>query len=94
MEARIRRGSGEYRWFLIRIGPSRNDSGDIVKWYGTSTDIEELRQTDSLRAARKDDRRSPRVRSPAQANYRHDSAGACLVQFGAWFERIPQQAMA
>ena len=51
MEARMRHGSGEYRWFLFRMGPSRNDSGDIVKWYGTSTDIQDLRQTDSLRAA-------------------------------------------
>jgi len=51
MEARLRRGSGEYRWFLIRLGPARNNRGEIVKWYGTSTDIEELGQTDSLRAA-------------------------------------------
>ena len=52
MEARLRGGSGEYRWFLIRMSPSRNDQGDIVKWYGTSTDIDELKRTDSLRASK------------------------------------------
>jgi formate hydrogenlyase transcriptional activator len=53
LEARLRRGSGEYRWFLVRMGPSRNDRAEIVKWYGTATDIEELKRTDSLRAAEK-----------------------------------------
>jgi formate hydrogenlyase transcriptional activator len=53
LEARLRRGSGEYRWFLVGMGPSRNDLAEIVKWYGTATDIEELKRTDSLRAAEK-----------------------------------------
>jgi formate hydrogenlyase transcriptional activator len=53
LEARLRRGSGEYRWFLVGMGPSRNDRAEIVKWYGTATDIEELKRTDSLRAAEK-----------------------------------------
>jgi PAS domain S-box-containing protein len=52
-EARLRRGSGEYRWFLVGMGPSRNDRAEIVKWYGTATDIEELKRTDPLRAAEK-----------------------------------------
>jgi formate hydrogenlyase transcriptional activator len=52
MEARLRRGSGEYRWFLIRMSPSRDDQADIVKWYGTSTDIDELKRTDSSRASK------------------------------------------
>lgn len=32
-----------YRWFLTRATPSRDESGAVVRWYGTSTDIEELR---------------------------------------------------
>lgn len=40
IEYRFRRASdGEYRWFLGRAIPLRNDSGQIVKWFGSSTDI-------------------------------------------------------
>src|SRR5439155_85126 len=41
-ELRLRRADGEYRWFLVRTVPLRNEQGNIVKWYGTSTDITEL----------------------------------------------------
>ena len=41
IEARLRRRDGVYRWFLIRVQPLRNDEGEIVRWYGTSTDIED-----------------------------------------------------
>ena len=45
-EARLRRFDGEYRWFLFRAEPFRDESGHIVKWYGTSTDIEDRRQAE------------------------------------------------
>jgi PAS domain S-box-containing protein len=41
-EARVRRASdGQYRWFLHRAVPLRDERGEIVKWYGTATDIED-----------------------------------------------------
>ena len=40
-EARVRRADGDYRWLLIRNVPLRDELGGIVKWYGTSVDIEE-----------------------------------------------------
>jgi PAS domain S-box-containing protein len=43
-EARIRRHDGEYRWFLFRTTPHRDESGKILKWYGLNTDIEDRRQ--------------------------------------------------
>jgi formate hydrogenlyase transcriptional activator len=44
-EARLRRASdGQYRWFLHRGVPLRDERGEIVKWYGTATDIEDLKQ--------------------------------------------------
>jgi len=49
-EMRLRRADGEYRWFLIRTVPLRDERGNIVKWYGTSTDIEDRKQAeDTLR---------------------------------------------
>jgi PAS domain S-box-containing protein len=45
-EARIRRRDGVYRWFLIRAEPFRDDSGGIVRWYGTSTDIEDRKRAE------------------------------------------------
>src|SRR5580692_75348 len=45
IEARIRRHDGVYRWFLSRHEPFRDESGKIIRWYGTSTDIETLKQT-------------------------------------------------
>jgi PAS domain S-box-containing protein len=45
--------SPEYRWFLFRAEPVRDDHGDIVKWYGANTDIEERKRAESLLAAEK-----------------------------------------
>src|SRR5260370_3448970 len=45
MEARLRRHDGVYRWFLIRVEACRDERGRIVRWYGTSTDIDALKQT-------------------------------------------------
>src|SRR6266446_5925921 len=46
MEARLRRHDGVYRWFLIRVEPLRDETGKLLRWYGTSTDIETLKQTE------------------------------------------------
>jgi signal transduction histidine kinase len=49
-EARLRSSAGEYRRFLLRFVPLRDRRHGIVKWYGGSTDIEELRRVeDELR---------------------------------------------
>jgi len=40
-ETRVRRADGEYRWFLHREEPLRNEAGEIVKWYGSSIEIQE-----------------------------------------------------
>jgi formate hydrogenlyase transcriptional activator len=46
IEARLRRHDGVYRWFLIRAQPFRDEAGKIVRWYGTSTDIEDRKQAE------------------------------------------------
>jgi PAS domain S-box-containing protein len=45
-EGRLRRFDGEYRWFLFRYEPLRDTSGKIVNWYGTNTDIEDLKRAE------------------------------------------------
>jgi PAS domain S-box-containing protein len=40
-ESRVRRADGEYRWFLHREEPLRNEAGEVVKWYGSSIEIQE-----------------------------------------------------
>jgi PAS domain S-box-containing protein len=46
LEARLRRFDGEYRWFLFQAEPLRDEAGNIVKWYGSATDIEDRKLTE------------------------------------------------
>ncbi|HXC77743.1 MAG TPA: PAS domain-containing protein [Candidatus Acidoferrum sp.] len=51
MEARLRRFDGEYRWFLFRINPLIDASGQVVKWCGMNTDIEDRRRSEETQRA-------------------------------------------
>lgn len=44
----LRAKDGRYRWFLSRAVPIRDDDGRIVRWFGTNTDVTELRETQQL----------------------------------------------
>ncbi|MBI9041939.1 PAS domain S-box protein [Lutibacter sp.] len=46
IEVRLRRFDGEYRWWLIRGIPMLNENGEILKWFGTCTDIEDIKQAE------------------------------------------------
>jgi len=46
IETRCKRGDGEYRWLIHRIVPRYDDNGIIVKWYGTSFDIEDRKRAE------------------------------------------------
>jgi PAS domain S-box-containing protein len=86
-EMRLRRADGEYRWFLVRTAPLRDEQGNIVKWYGVSIDIQERKQaeeklketTEQLRAL------SARLQSAREeegtriAREIHDELGAALT---------------
>jgi len=43
-ECRLRRHDGAYRWHLTRVNPDRDAAGNLSKWYGACTDIEEIVQ--------------------------------------------------
>jgi PAS domain S-box-containing protein len=59
VEARIRRHDGAFRWFLMRVEPLRDETGKIVRWYGTQTDIEALKQLEEK--LREEDRELRRI---------------------------------
>jgi PAS domain S-box-containing protein len=50
-EARLRRSDGVFRWFLFRCQARPDSSGAVARWYGTASDVEDQKQTDTLRGA-------------------------------------------
>jgi PAS domain S-box-containing protein len=46
LEQRALGKDGNYRWFLIRYNPLRDDHGNILRWYATGTDIEDRKRTE------------------------------------------------
>jgi formate hydrogenlyase transcriptional activator len=59
IETRLRRYDGAYRWFLIRVEPLQEESGEILRWYGTNTDIEDRKRTEEK--LREDEREIRRI---------------------------------
>ena len=45
-KARLRRADGEYRWFLVRAVPAKDDRGKLVKWFGLSIDVDDLKKAE------------------------------------------------
>lgn len=45
-ESRLRGADGQYRWFLARAEPLRDERGDITKWYGTNVDIDDRKRAE------------------------------------------------
>jgi PAS domain S-box-containing protein len=72
-EVRFRRSDGQYRWHLDRAVPLRDTDGQIVKWYGVLTDIEDRKHAEEAL------RRSESYLSEAQA----------LSHMGSWVWRVP-----
>lgn len=51
MEFPLRRADGEFRWHLTRAVPLRDPQGQIVRWFGTNTDIDDARRAATERLA-------------------------------------------
>src|SRR6266700_2937256 len=74
-ETRVRRADGEYRWMFHRKVPLRDANGNIVKWYGSSLDIEERKTAEE------------QLRHNAQELQRSEfylAEGQRLAHMGSW----------
>lgn len=76
VEVRYRRADGEYRWYLGRQVPLRDDKGNIVKWYGTLHDIEDRKRAEE--ALRKSEERWRSV-------YENSAVGVALTDLNGRF---------
>ena len=83
-ETRVRGAGGEYRWMFHRKVPLRDGRGDIVKWYGSSIDIDERKRAEEqLR------RNSQELqRSEAELRQMLDFAPQLVAVFGPNRERL------
>jgi PAS domain S-box-containing protein len=52
-EIRVRRHDGQYRWFLVRAWPLRDAAGNVVRWFGTNTDVHDMKQVEKSLAEAK-----------------------------------------
>ncbi len=74
-ETRVRSANGEYRWMFHRKVPLRDAKGNIVKWYGSSLDIEERKTAEE------------QLRRNAQELQRSEfylAEGQRLAHMGSW----------
>jgi PAS domain S-box-containing protein len=53
-EFRLRRHDGQFRWFLSRAMPLRDDTGQIVRWFGTNVDIDDQKSAEDVLRRQKD----------------------------------------
>ena len=53
LEARLRRFDGVYHWFLFRFEPFFDEVGNVIKWYGTNTDIDDRKWAEGVLSAEK-----------------------------------------
>ncbi len=54
VEFRLRRHDGVYRWFRTLAVPLRDDAGQIVKWFGSNTDIQDIKEAEAAVRASED----------------------------------------
>jgi len=80
-EARLRRFDGEYRWFLFRPVPARDETGRIVAWYGAVLDIEDRKRAEQK--AVEAERQAEETRRDAQDKLAHANRVATIGQLTA-----------
>ncbi len=82
VEHRVRRADGTFRWYMSRAVPIRDGEGRLVKWYGTTTDIEDLKRTET--ALRESEARF-------RAFFENAAVGATEMDLSARFIRVNER---
>lgn len=73
IEMRIKRFDGEYRWFLVRSLPIKDESGATLSWCGSCTDIDTHRRlVTQLKMARDQAQSALKIKSEFVANVSHE----------------------
>ncbi|WP_245427278.1 PAS domain-containing sensor histidine kinase [Roseiarcus fermentans] len=88
LECRLRRADGVYRWWLVRGVPFLDASGVITKWYGTCTDIQDMKQAEI------ETKRTRQLLAESEAQFRgaFETAahGMALVSIDGTFTKVNQ----
>lgn len=86
----LRGAAGRYRWFVARGQPLRALDGSIVRWFGTSTDIEDRKVAESLLRERFE--RDHRVLGILQSAMQPDLPHVAAVRFDALYRAADDDA--
>jgi PAS domain S-box-containing protein len=85
IEMRHRRRDGSYRWYVSRAEPVRDSQGRITGWFGTSTDIHDMKVTEQ--ALRESEARFRNLADSAPVMiWLSDSDGRCTYASRRWYE--------
>jgi PAS domain S-box-containing protein len=80
----LRDTDGQYRWFLSRAAPIRDEQGNVLRWFGTNTDITEVRQLqENLRRLAADLSEADRRKDEFLATLAHELRNPLAAIFGA-----------
>jgi PAS domain S-box-containing protein len=82
LECRLRAADGSYRWMLVRGLPVRDGEGHTVKWIGTCTDIDELKQAHE--AAQRSESRQRALAADLEAERGRLIAAQAVASIGSW----------
>ena len=83
IELRIRNAQGDYRWFLARANPLRDADGRITRWFGSTTDIDDLRRTED-RLRENEERFRTATRAVSDILWTNDVEGLMHGEQAAW----------
>jgi PAS domain S-box-containing protein len=81
-EIRLRRADGEYRWFLIRTAPLRDERGNVLKWYGVSIDIEDRKRAEE--AAKSSEREQRHIAAQLERERGRLVEAQEMAKIGSW----------
>jgi PAS domain S-box-containing protein len=90
VEARVRRADGEYRLLLHRKVPLRDERGTILKWYGSSVDIEDQTRAQERILQDEKERRGEALLAEAQRLTRIGTSVQRLTRIGSFVFRLPE----